>query len=158
MSGRYDQRSQVTPRRPDGGRATVRVGPHLGPIRLTPTRVFIGVALLGSVAYLVYALTVRDANQIPLLASGAAILGAAATTSTWVVVLSFFPFTSPYVMLVRVVDGTVEPWEPILAMVILVATIGVMLVVASRIYSAGVLLYGQRPTLRALVAAARVSR
>ncbi|MEI8332987.1 MAG: hypothetical protein WCH74_03935 [Chloroflexota bacterium] len=77
MSGRYDQRSQVTPRRPDGGRATVRVGPHLGPIRLTPTRVFIGIALLGSVAYLVYALTVRDANQIPLLASGAAILGAA---------------------------------------------------------------------------------
>jgi len=77
VSGRYDQRSQVTPRRPDGGRATVRVGPHLGPIRLTPTRVFIGVALLGSVAYLVYALTVRDANQIPLLASGAAILGAA---------------------------------------------------------------------------------
>jgi len=67
----------VTPRRPDGGRATVRVGPHLGPIRLTPTRVFIGIALLGSVAYLVYALTVRDANQIPLLASGAAILGAA---------------------------------------------------------------------------------
>jgi len=77
VSGRYDQRSQVTPRRPDGGRATVRVGPHLGPIRLTPTRVFIGIALLGSVAYLVYALTVRDANQIPLLASGAAILGAA---------------------------------------------------------------------------------
>ena len=77
MNGRYDQRSQVTPRRPDGGRATVRVGPHLGPIKLTATRVFIGVALAGSIAYLVYALMVRDANQIPLLASGAAILGAA---------------------------------------------------------------------------------
>ncbi len=88
----------------------------------------------------------------------AAILGAAATSATWVVVLSFFPFTSPYVMLVRVIDGTVQPWEPVLAVVILIATIGVMLVVASRIYSAGVLLYGQRPTLRALVAAARVRR
>jgi len=88
----------------------------------------------------------------------AAIFAASATTATWVVILSFFPFTSPYVMLVRVIDGTVAPWEPVLAIVILVATIAVMLVVASRVYSAGVLLYGQRPTLRALVAAARVRR
>jgi hypothetical protein len=77
VSGRYDHDFQVTPRRPDGGRATVRDGPHLGPIRLTATRVFVGIALFGSLGYLVYALSVRDANQIPLLASGAAILGAA---------------------------------------------------------------------------------
>jgi hypothetical protein len=77
VSGRYDQRSQVTPRRPDGGRDTVRSGPYIGPIRLTATRVFIGVALAGSIGYLAYAFTVRDANQIPLLASGAAILGTA---------------------------------------------------------------------------------
>ena len=88
----------------------------------------------------------------------AAILGAGAPTATWVVLLSYFPFTSPYVMLMRVIDGSVQPWEPIVAMVILVATIGLMLVVAARIYSAGVLLYGQRPTLRALGAAGRVSR
>jgi hypothetical protein len=36
-----------------------------------------------------------------------------------------------------------------------VATIGVVGVVAIRIYGAGVLLYGQRPGLRAYVAAAR---
>jgi len=88
----------------------------------------------------------------------AAIFGASDPTSTWVILLSYFPFTSPYVMLVRVIDGTVEPWEPLLAVVILVATIGLMLVVASRIYSAGVLLYGQRPTMRGLIAAARVRR
>lgn len=71
----YDPRRQVTPRASDGSRRTVREGPHLGPIHITPTRVFVGVALFGSIGYLVYALTVRDANQIPLLATGAAILG-----------------------------------------------------------------------------------
>jgi hypothetical protein len=30
---------------------------------------------VGSIAYLVYAVTVRDATQIPMLASGAAVLG-----------------------------------------------------------------------------------
>jgi len=69
----YDPRKQVTPRRSDGSRAVT--GPHVGRIRITPSRVFIGVALVGSVAYLVYALTVRDTNQIPLLATGAAVLG-----------------------------------------------------------------------------------
>jgi hypothetical protein len=33
------------------------------------------VALIGSLAYGLYAITVRDASQIPLLASGAAVLG-----------------------------------------------------------------------------------
>ncbi|HET7702284.1 MAG TPA: hypothetical protein VFK35_02715 [Candidatus Limnocylindrales bacterium] len=39
------------------------------------TGVLIVVALIGSLAYLVYAVTVRDASQIPLLASGAVVLG-----------------------------------------------------------------------------------
>ena len=42
---------------------------------MTPTAILIAVALLGSIAYLLYAVTVRDASQIPLLASGAAVLG-----------------------------------------------------------------------------------
>jgi ABC-2 type transport system permease protein len=88
----------------------------------------------------------------------AAIFAATSASSAWVVALSYFPFTSPYVMLVRVVDGSVQPWEPLLAIAILLVTIAAMLVFATRVYSAGVLLYGQRPTLRALVAAARVSR
>jgi hypothetical protein len=37
--------------------------------------VLLTVALVGSVAYLLYALTNRDPRQIPLLASGAAVLG-----------------------------------------------------------------------------------
>ncbi|HYH94006.1 MAG TPA: hypothetical protein VD763_12655 [Candidatus Saccharimonadales bacterium] len=42
--------------------------------RISPGLVFIAVALVGSVVYLGYAITVRDASQIPLLASGAVVL------------------------------------------------------------------------------------
>ena len=38
-------------------------------------RVVLVIALVGSLAYLLFAITVRDASQIPMLASGAAILG-----------------------------------------------------------------------------------
>ena len=48
-----------------------------------------------------------------------------------------------------------EPWELVLSVTLLVGTILVTSVVAIRIYGAGVLLYGQRPGLRAYVAAAR---
>jgi hypothetical protein len=50
-------------------------GRHLGPIPLSPTAILLFLALVGSVAYLLYAITVRDATQIPLLASGAVVLG-----------------------------------------------------------------------------------
>jgi hypothetical protein len=48
---------------------------RVGPIRVTATRITIAVALVGSVAFLAYAVTVRDTSQIPMLASGLAILG-----------------------------------------------------------------------------------
>ena len=68
-----DARWQVSPRRPDGSRG-IR-GPHLGPVRITPIRVVLAIALLGSLAYIAFAITVRDTSQIPMLASGAAVLG-----------------------------------------------------------------------------------
>ncbi len=63
----------IAPRNPDGSRA--REGLWLGPLRITATRVVLLVAVLGSVGYLVYAITVRDPAQIPMLTSGAAVLG-----------------------------------------------------------------------------------
>jgi hypothetical protein len=45
--------------------------------RISPGVVFLGVALVASVAYVLYAITVRDASQIPLLASGAVVLAIA---------------------------------------------------------------------------------
>ena len=68
---------------------------------------------------------------------------------------SYVPFWSPFVMLTRLSIGRVEPWEVVLSFGLLIVTIGIVGVIAIRIYSAGVLLYGQRPGLRAYVAAAR---
>jgi ABC-2 type transport system permease protein len=63
------------------------------------------------------------------------------------------PFWSPFVMLTRLAVGRVEPWEVALSLGLLVAAIGLTFVVAVRVYSAGVLLYGQRPGLRAIARA-----
>jgi hypothetical protein len=45
--------------------------------RLSPGLVFLAIALVLSVVYVIYAVTVRDTSQIPLLASGAVVLGIA---------------------------------------------------------------------------------
>jgi hypothetical protein len=50
-------------------------GPRLGPIRITPTRVILVVAICGSLGFGLYTVTVRDPNQIPLLAAGLTVLG-----------------------------------------------------------------------------------
>jgi len=68
---------------------------------------------------------------------------------------SYVPFWSPFVMLTRLSVGRVEPWELALSVAVLLLTKNVVGVVAIRIYGAGVLLYGQRPGLRAYVSAAR---
>jgi hypothetical protein len=60
---------QAVPRQPE------QEARRIGPIAITPTGILLALALIGSVAYLLYAITVRDASQIPLLASGAAVLG-----------------------------------------------------------------------------------
>jgi hypothetical protein len=50
-------------------------GLHIGPFPVTPTGVLLLVALGGSVGYFLYALTVREADQIPLMAAGLVVLG-----------------------------------------------------------------------------------
>ena len=66
---------------------------------------------------------------------------------------SYVPFWSPFVMLTRLTVGRVEPWEIVLSFGLLIATIPIVAVIAVRVYSAGVLLYGQRPGARQIVAA-----
>jgi hypothetical protein len=68
-----DDRWQVSPRQSDGSRG--KAGVYLGPIHLTPMLVVLAIALLGSLAYVAFALTVRDTTQIPMLVSGAVVLG-----------------------------------------------------------------------------------
>lgn len=77
-----NERRRVPARRGDvpawrGDAASVgdEPGAHLGPIPISATGVLIVIALIASIAYLAYAISVRDASQIPLLASGAVVLG-----------------------------------------------------------------------------------
>jgi hypothetical protein len=50
-------------------------GRRLGPIPITATGVLLLIALVLSLAYLAYTISVRDTSSIPLLASGLVVLG-----------------------------------------------------------------------------------
>lgn len=76
----------------------------------------------------------------------------------WVAMVSFVPFFSPYLMPIRMLLGGPTPLEIGAALAILLVTILGAIWLASRIYSAGVLLYGQRLGWRNVLRATRVSR
>lgn len=64
--------------------------------------------------------------------------------ATWV---SMIPFVSPIVMYLRIVVQTPPLWQILLSIGILAATIYGLVVLCSRIYRVGILMYGKRPTL-----------
>ncbi len=68
-----DERWQVSPRRPDGARGRRRG--DRGFLTPTPTKVTLTIALLGSIVFVLYSLTVRDPSQIPMLSAGSGVLG-----------------------------------------------------------------------------------
>jgi ABC-2 type transport system permease protein len=81
-----------------------------------------------------------------------------APDADWVRILSFIPFFSPYLIPTRMVLGQIAPWEVALAFGLLLLGALIALWVAARIYSAGVLLYGQKAGLRNVWRAVRVNR
>jgi ABC-2 type transport system permease protein len=82
-------------------------------------------------------------------------IGVVDPKAPWVVALSWVPFLSPYMMLSRLNAGEAGPLEVGLAILLLMATIVLAVWVASRIYAAGVLMYGQKPSIRAMWTAVR---
>lgn len=72
-----------------------------------------------------------------------------------VVVLTQIPFLSPYFVPSRLAFGTISPLEVGLAVALLLVSIPIAIWFAARLYSAGILMYGQRPGLRMLVVALR---
>ncbi len=74
-----------------------------------------------------------------------------------IVVLTQVPFLSPYFVPSRLVFGTISPAEVALAILLLLVSIPIAVWFAARLYSAGILMYGQRPGLRVLLAALRGS-
>jgi ABC-2 type transport system permease protein len=81
-----------------------------------------------------------------------------APDASWVTPASLVPFFSPYLMPARMLLADPAPLEIGVALLLLVVTILGAVWLASRIYSAGVLLYGQRLGWRAVFRAARVAR
>jgi len=81
MSGRTtsSRRPQASARddaaEPRGATPRRRRGPHIGPIGISPLRVTLFIALLGGLGFLAYAVFVRDTLQVPLMASGFAVIG-----------------------------------------------------------------------------------
>ena len=63
--------------------------------------------------------------------------------SMFAIVLSEFPFTSPMVMLTRLVNGTVPMWQLVLSIVLLVASIYLVMKLAAKIFRVGILLTGK---------------
>jgi ABC-2 type transport system permease protein len=58
-------------------------------------------------------------------------------------------------MMARLSVGQVEPWELALSIGLLLATVPLVTWLAIRVYRAGVLLYGQPPTMRTFLRAVR---
>ncbi|HEX5828935.1 MAG TPA: hypothetical protein VFY23_15530, partial [Candidatus Limnocylindrales bacterium] len=76
-------------------------------------------------------------------------------TSAFIRIASYVPLWSPFVMLARLSIGRVEPWEVALSVGLLVITVPIVTLLAIRVYRAGVLLYGQPPTLGTFMRALR---
>ena len=72
-------------------------------------------------------------------------------------VLTYFPFWTPMFMLMRLALGTVFWWEIVVTIALMLLSILACTWFAARLYRYGVLMYGQRPSLRQMVKLARMN-
>jgi len=104
---------------------------------------------------------VQSAIMLPvlLLVSGYLLffLTVSSPDATLTKVLSYIPFWTPMLMLMRLAVGTVAWWEIVVTIALMLLTILACTWIAARLYRYGVLLYGQRPSLRQLVKLIRMS-
>ncbi len=64
-------RKSAAKRQPAAGGGGLRIGP----VRITPLRVTLAIALAGGVAFLLWSVLVRDANQVLMMATGLFVCG-----------------------------------------------------------------------------------
>ena len=158
--------TSVTALLAEGEVASIVLGSSAGldlPSGLTPSLIvaFSVLFVLGFVLYAALFATAgslvsrqEDVNQIvqpmTLVACGGylvalyASIGALDPNAPWVVALSWVPFLSPYTMLSRLSAGNAGLLEMGLAVFLLAVAIVLAVWVASRIYAASVLMYGQK--------------
>lgn len=76
-----------------------------------------------------------------------------APTAPLVVICSFVPFFSPFVMFTRIAISTVPTWQILVAIGIDVVTVAACFWAAGKIYRVGMLLYGKLPSPKQILAA-----
>ncbi|MGH2495244.1 MAG: ABC transporter permease [Ktedonobacteraceae bacterium] len=98
---------------------------------------------------------VTSATQVPLmliiLTWIPVIFGFSSPNAAWMKVLSYIPFWTPMLMLVRLAVGAVAWWEILLTITLMLVAISACAWFAARLYRYGVLMYGQRPGLGQMV-------
>jgi len=103
---------------------------------------------------------VQNATMLPglLLLTGWLLfyLAVASPNAPWTKVLSYIPFWTPTLMLVRLALGTVAWWEIVVTVALMLVAILACTWFAARLYRYGVLMYGQRPGLGQLVKLVRM--
>jgi ABC-2 type transport system permease protein len=104
---------------------------------------------------------VTSATQVPLmlLIIGwiPVIFGFSSPNAPWMKVLSYIPFWTPMLMLVRLALGAVAWWEVVATVALMLVAISACAWFAARLYRLGVLMYGQRPGLRQLAKMVRMN-
>jgi ABC-2 type transport system permease protein len=78
-------------------------------------------------------------------------LGVFAPESTATIILSYIPFFSPTMMLARLALGTVTWWQIAITVSLMLAVTYIFTLISARLYRYGVLMYGQRPSIRTLL-------
>ena len=144
-----------------GAAAVIGMGEGLPHIPVATIGAFVLFFLLGYFLYssLYAALsapfnTEQEAQQFVMIPGIILIL----TSTTWffafnqpngmlATVLSFFPFTAPLMMFMRISVQTPPLWQIATSVALLVATIVAVAWFAGRIYRVGILMYGKKPTL-----------
>ena len=154
------------------GRAFFHAAGDSPPISGMSPQILVGFAVFFVLGFALYAFLYaaagslvsrqEDVQQVAMpmigLSMSGYILASLAVSSidaAWVAPLSYVPFFSPFLMLVRLTVGSASLGEVLVSVAILIATIVVAMRVAARVYTVGVLMYGQRPGVRQFLAAAR---
>lgn len=80
-----------------------------------------------------------------------AFTGIQSPEAAWMTGASFFPFFTPFLMLLRITMGVAQTWEVVVSLVGLLLTILAVAWLAGRIYRVGILMTGKRPNLPELL-------
>jgi ABC-2 type transport system permease protein len=123
---------------------------------------FVFAALMASIG--AASTSVREASQISAIVMVPAIVPIYASAliipnpdGTLARVLTFFPLTSPTASMMRIAGGTDRMYEVVLGLVV-TALAGIFLMwLSARVFRAGLLLYGQRMSIRSVWGALRQS-